>query len=119
MNWYKESQQIMEREEHGKNYFEIGHSMYNQNVSELSEPDIVWVWDGGTLHSVTGEYRRTHEDVREGYKRMYSGRYENKNGVKNVSIRPPDTQRYRDIPNGLIRDLVDQFGDDIRINIFR
>ena len=135
MNWYKESQQFMTERPYKRRtgdmetpgYLEIGHNEFDQfnKNKETNEPDIVWAWKEGRIIEIEGKGKSSHHDFQnlEQYRGMavydlYRGRYENKNGVKRVSVLPPYSQEYRPIPNQLIKSLVRRFGNDIEIHSY-
>ena len=110
MNWYKEAQQINEQDAHNFYYTDIGHYR-GPDIEGLQNE--AWAWDGEKI--------LTHDDhmsMKSWNSKMYSGRYENKNGKKRVTLSVPLRKELNKIPDALIRDLTQKYGDDIKIYIF-
>jgi len=96
-------------------YFQIGHDQGGEDEDEESLIHTIWMWTGpgGLVINV-----RDHEginlpgshDIEFGpgvAGKLYKGRYDARTGW--VSVVPPEAQRYRPIPEALLRDLKDAF----------
>jgi len=134
-NWYKQSQvKILDREDHEENYFDIGHLRYwdrhNEKLEKYEEK--TWLWARGVLyvcdvdvdHDLCArqnikELRNADSHAVDEYMyTVYKGRFGDYNGTKFVSMMVPANRMFAQIPSALIRDLTQQFGDDITIYRF-
>ena len=117
MNWYKMSQhRVYDRNDFDMTYYDIGHnkdepSIVGKEYRTKDSIDKLWWWDRGIQVRDIG--KKHYELGVEG--KYYSGRYEQNDKGKFVSITSPAGREIHDIPSFIVDDLVDAFGSDITI----
>ena len=132
--WYarfiRTSQQIIENP--SENYFSVGHDrywagrqMYNNYYkgNENIKASKVWAWGSDTNSFIVQDANNTTshgimvDRLEEGGNHdIWTGRFENRNGTKIVSVNVGGRGQ---IPDDLIAELVAEFGKDIRVNKYR
>ena len=116
MNWYKKSQEIIEKSK-DKTYLDIGHGRSFRNRS-FKKPNQIWIYSNGQVLTVEEEENTTHNafDYQSNILASYSGRYEPDTG--RLSIVPSDKANFNRIPESVLLALKQKFRYIEKVYIF-